>query len=204
LNLLLEIDTNADKSCDLSFGLEEEYGKPAQKMKTLGGERVISLGEIKKYYDRLGSYLHTPTLEQAAQGKGATSETIRARCSDVSEILEHVLSSPVFNVNFKIASSISCDKCGTKIVRRTPEDSNKSFIARCIECSASYKLYLADNNKIRWEPQIQDIECANPSCSNILKIWESDLKLGKTWKCLDCGGNNQIVLGLTFTPKSNT
>jgi hypothetical protein len=66
--LLLEFDPYADKSSSLSIGLQEEQGVPAKMMTPLGTERVLGLGEIKKYYDQLGSYLHAPTLDQASRG----------------------------------------------------------------------------------------------------------------------------------------
>jgi hypothetical protein len=89
-------------------------------MHSLGRERVLTLGEIKTYYDRLGSYLHAPTLDQVAAGKGATTEGKEQRCVELAGILDEVLSSPVFNVNFRVFSEISCGKCGKQIVRRLP------------------------------------------------------------------------------------
>ncbi|MFZ2403576.1 MAG: hypothetical protein WAW41_00450, partial [Methylobacter sp.] len=200
LSLLLEVDPSADKNVELYAGLEEEYGKPAKIMKPLGRERVLSLREIKKYYDRIGSYLHAPTLEQVAQSKVASTEVIRTRCKEVVEILEQVFSSPVFNINFKVATSILCERCNTKIVRRSPVDAAEPIIARCIECSAPYRLILVDDNQVEWKPQVRDVECANPTCNCTVKIWESDLKLGESWKCSDCGSSNQIVLGVICNP----
>lgn len=196
LSLLLEIDPSADKSGELYAGIEEEYGKPAKIMNFIGKERALSLREIKRYYDRIGSYLHAPTLEQVSQGKGASTEVIRTRCNEVVEILEQVFSSPVFNINFKVATSISCERCNTKIVRRSPADDAEPIVARCIECSASYILISVGDNQVEWKPQVRDVECANSTCKCTTKFWESDLKLGASWKCSDCGGDNQIVLGV--------
>lgn len=198
LSILLDVDPSADKSGELYAGLEEEYGKPAKMMQSFGKERVLSLREIKKYYDRIGSYLHAPTLEQVAQGKGASIEVIRTRCNEVVEILEQVFSSPVFNVNLKVTTSLPCEKCNTTIVRRSPVDAAEPIIARCIECSASYILTSVGDKLVEWKPQVRDVECANPTCNCMIKIWESDLELGASWKCADCGGNNQIVLGVAY------
>lgn len=107
LSLLLEIDPSADKNRGLSVGIEEECGKPAKEMTYMGEERVIRLSEIKKYYDRLSSYLHTPTSDQVAEGKGADAEKILLRCNEIVAILEQVLASPIFNCNMKI-TLINC------------------------------------------------------------------------------------------------
>jgi hypothetical protein len=199
LSLLIEIDHSADKSSILSFGLEEEYGKPAKIMKSLGKERVLSLSEIKKYYDRLGSYLHTPTLDQVALGKGATPVGIRTRCIEVTEILEQVLASPIFNVNFNVTSTITCGKCGTKIVRRIPPVGGvKSIIAKCIECSACYSLATMENDQIEWKPLVRDVKCATPSCNSKISLWESEIEVGTCWTCVGCNAKNQIVLAVAI------
>ncbi|MFQ5330172.1 MAG: hypothetical protein ACE5D4_09330, partial [Thermodesulfobacteriota bacterium] len=133
---LLDIDPYADQSSSLSIGIEEEYGKPAKQMTSLGKDRVLGLGEIKKYYDRLGAYLHTQTIEQSLEGKGPTQDKIRTRCDEIRKIIGDVLASPVFNVDMKTTSSIPCQKCGTNIVRRIRSKS-EPLVANCINCSAS-------------------------------------------------------------------
>lgn len=201
LNILLEIDPYVDKSANISFGKQEEYGKPAKKMTSLGKERVLSLKEIKEYYDRLGSYLHTPTIEQLAEGKGSSPEKIRIRCGEIYNIIDEVLSSPIFNFNLKKTSTITCDKCANKIVRRIPPDS-ESLIAKCINCSASYTLKV-DRKQDIWIPNYQTIECFNPSCNSTFRFWENEIELGAKWSCKECKGINQIVYGVEFTEAVN-
>jgi hypothetical protein len=197
LSLLLEIDPDADNSTELRVGVQEELGKPATMMTSLGRDRVLSHGEVKRYYDRIGSYLHAPTLEQVAQGKGASYDTIRTRCSEISQIIEEVISSPIFNVNFRTLASKPCGKCGTKIVRRIPNEPNgKPIIAKCIECSASYSLTSINDKQVEWKPHIYSIKCANPSCDCRIKIWERDIKIGDQWVCSGCNFKNQFVIGL--------
>ena len=199
LSLLMEIDPYADKTSSISCGREEEYGKPASVMQSLGTDRLLSLGEIKKYYDRLGSYLHTPTLNQVSEGKGAPPERIRSRCMEVSKIIEEVLSSPVFNVDMKVTATLECEKCGNKIVRRIPPEAN-TVIARCIECSASYEIARASNNKADWKPLVKDVECANSSCKRTMQLWECELTEGTSWICSTCKGRNQVMLGISYNP----
>ncbi len=199
LGLLIEIDPYADKTSSISFGVEEEYGKPARVMQSLGTDRILSLGEIKKYYNRLGSYLHTPTLNQVAEGKGASPERIRTICTEVSEIIEKVLSSPVFKVDMKVTATLTCGKCGESIVRRIPPE-DKTVIARCIECSASYEVVRVSDKQVEWKPLVKDIECANPSCKNVKQLWKCELTEGNSWICSTCNGRNQVMLGISYNP----
>jgi hypothetical protein len=195
LSLLMEIDPDADKSCSIRAGLQKEIGKPADRLSLLGNERVLSLSEIKKYYDRLGSYLHAPTIEQVIEKKGATPEKIKTRCNEIIEILDEVLSSPIFNVNFRSSSSICCERCQAKIVRRMPYEA-KTVIARCIECSASYQLTSLENNKVEWMPLKHKVKCAEKTCGHINKLWVEEFKLDNSFSCSSCGKENQFVLGV--------
>lgn len=201
LILLLEIDPNVDKTSTISFGLEDAYGTPAKEMINLGSDRVISLQEIKEYYDRLGSYLHTPTAEQCAQGKGEPNERLRRSCEDLCLIIEAVLKSKVWNADFKRVTSLLCGKCGNKIVRRLPVNGG-TLVAACIECQASYTITETSDGEIVWQSNQQEELCANPDCGEAVFIWPGDRALGKSWKCTKCGGTNMFSLGVEFKPMS--
>ena len=53
VQLLLEIDPNADKDSSLSYAIEDEFGKLGKNVSGLGTEKVLSLAAIKKHYDAL-------------------------------------------------------------------------------------------------------------------------------------------------------
>lgn len=195
LDLLLEIDPHADQGAHLKIGRQEEQGRPAKIMHSYGKERVLSLQEIKKYWPKLGSYLHTPTAHQLANSNGATPNKIRNRCNEVVEILDQVLASPIWNVGSIKSHKFICKNCSKEIIRRMPPI-GVSVIAKCINCSATYNLTSVDDKQAKWEPRIEEIECANTSCNNLNKIWEKDTVLGSTWNCECCGINNEIVLAI--------
>lgn len=197
LKLLLEIDPYADKSGSLSVGVEEEYGKPAPIMHSLGRERVLTLEEIKTYYDRLGSYLHAPTIDQVSAGKGATTEGKKQRCVELATILDEVLSSPVFNVNFRVSSEMTCGKCGKQIVRRLPPNGG-TVVASCIECDAQYSVSSNSQGVATWTPLVQRVKCAKADCDQLIVLWESEVKVGTNWVCSGCGGKNVISLGVAY------
>ena len=203
LNMLLELDPYADKSPTLSFGLEEEYGKPAKEMKLLGTDRILSLPEIKKYYDKLGSYLHTQTIEQVAQNKGPKPEGMAKRCNEVIMILEEVFSSPVFNTDFKATSTLQCANCGVSIVRRAPPK-NETLIVNCIECPATYDMFLKDDGSIEWVSRTKKVKCANQSCDNLFDLYEKEVHVGTSWACPKCNSKNEIVLSLQCKSNENS
>ena len=200
LAILLEINPHADKTSTISFGIEEEYGVPAKEMTQLGTDRVISLSEIKEYYDRLGSYLHAPTIEQVIQGKGLPGEKLRKTCEDLSNIVQSSLSSKVWNADFKVTTSLDCADCGTKIVRRVHPQQDR-FEAACIECRASYILTRTPDDKFNWEEDNVEVACANPECGDKIFVWRRDAAVNRCWTCKLCGGENAFVVGIQFTSK---
>ena len=195
LKILLEIDPFADKSASLSIGEEEEYGKPAPQMHSLGRDRVLTLKEIKTYYDRLGSYLHEPTPEQVDAGKCASEGKMLDRCRELVEIIDEVLSSPVYNLNFRVTSKIQCGKCENTITRRLPPDGGE-VVAKCVNCLAEYEVTYGKGDKVTWTPLVQPIGCANPDCNAEFELWNSEIKVGTNWLCSTCGGRNVISLAV--------
>lgn len=195
LKMLLEIDPLADKSSSLSIGEEVKYGEYAPRMRFLGHDRVLTLKEIKRYYDRLGSYLHAPTREQVDSEKRVSDEKIVKRCRELTHILDEVLASPVFNLDFRVTSKIQCEKCESMITRRLPSDGEK-FVAKCISCLAEYDVVLDKGGKAIWTPRVEVIGCGNPNCNAKLELWNSEIKVGTNWLCSTCGGRNVILLGL--------
>jgi hypothetical protein len=196
LAALLELDPNADKGAAVAVGIEEIAGEPSKSMRSLGRERVLSLRELKTYYDRLGSYLHMPRIGDVAAGKGATEQKARVWCEEVADIVEIVLASPIFNVNFKVTSRIKCDKCGEQVARRIPLSSATELHAKCLHCEASYTLIVDASRNAIWKPRISRIECVNQKCKAVSTLWEHELKLGAKWKCAGCGQVNRLVYGI--------
>lgn len=195
LNYLLEIDPDADKDCGLSCGIQEEYGKPSDNMKFLGTENVLSLSNIKNFYDRLGSYLHSPTIEQVEYKKVSSPEKIRTRCKELIDIVNIVLSSPIFNFNVSRKMDWLCEKCGNEIIRRIPFDI-KSFSASCIKCNATYVIESSDDLHFKRKSETNKVPCASASCEGATELWVNDIKLGNQWDCLTCGVKNQFLLGI--------
>lgn len=199
LKLLLELDPLADKSSTIAFGKEEEYGVPAPEMHTLGTDRTLSLKEIQTFYDRLGSYLHTPTHSQIAKGKVSSPDRMRARCFELTSILDEVLASPVFNANFSEKSDIECAQCGEKIVRRLRHD-QQPVVAKCLGCVATYDLVKEADGRVRWTPRVHGIPCGDTECDQVVELWERELETeGTCWTCPSCRGKNTLGRGLIHT-----
>ena len=200
LKTSLEIDPYTDQSATIAVGIEEEYGKPSRNLKPLGKERVLSLKEIKKYYNRLGSYLHTKTIEQVEKNKGSGPEKIRTNCLELHKIIDEVISSPVFNFNIRTTTKCEYGNCGATIPRRTIPTEN-SFNAICIDCDATYKITTKDHKDFLWEPLGVKVKCANQSCDQEIFLYRNEIKAGTNWVCNKCNRRNKIGLALLLSPE---
>jgi hypothetical protein len=89
-----EIDDKAYLSSSLSFGIEDEPGKPARVMQPLGTETALTMKDLKASYEAMGSLLHIPTLHQIEQGKVPDKERLRERCDRRVDVVETVLALP--------------------------------------------------------------------------------------------------------------
>jgi hypothetical protein len=194
---VLEIDENADKDSSISFGLESEYGVPSKEMRHLGDEKVLSFKTIKKHYDALGSYLHTPILKQQRKG-GIDHQKLRDRCRAIVEYLDPILKSPVFNVHFTVSAHMGCE-CGHMIKRRMPEGVEETT-ARCMDCGLTYTIRDTGNGTVSWTLDVTEIPCPDPECSGMAGVASSQIKLGKFWNCGTCGQKITVGLAVSCEP----
>lgn len=166
-------------------------------MTTLGTDRRLSMKEIKKYYDRLGSYLHTPTIKQLEEKRSLDFSNLSKNCKDLIEILEQVLSSAIYNTRIKKTSKIFFEKCNSAIVRSIPRG-QVELLAKCRNCSASYSIISDGNGKITWKPRVTDLKCGGKECTTVAKLFEAEIKEGNYWDCHICKGRNLICLGTVY------
>ncbi|MFT8933266.1 MAG: hypothetical protein ABF976_14975 [Acetobacter syzygii] len=197
--ILLEIDPDADKDSSWAFGIEPSLGVMPDVMKSLGTERVLNMGTIKRHYDALGSYLHVPTIKQRKHGAKVDPVKFRARCKEIAAYVTDVLASPVWNATMGKFASLGCMKCGHPIRKRMPQ--GKAVVdAKCFECGATYKVTDAGEGKACFAPDQVEVKCANPECKTSIFAWRSEIENGRGWKCKVCGGKNDIKLMIQHRP----
>jgi hypothetical protein len=184
LKILIDIDPFVDLSSTISFGIEGVDGSPPEKMQSLGAEIVLSIKDIKKYYDTLGSYLHTPTIEQGMIRESSSPNKIRNRCCEIASIIKSVISSPVFNIDFRSKTTLECFECGNEIVRTMPPNSDELKV-NCLneKCFASYIVKELPDRQVNWEPMYDKLPCSNPNCDEKQLIWKREFSLGVNWSC---------------------
>lgn len=196
LQQLLEIDPTADKEVTIAVGLEETPGKEADNLNLLGTDTPLTLRTIKHHYDALGYYLHIPTIKQLKKSPSGKTDRLRKRCEEILEALEQVLKSPVFNCTLGTFSTIECDRCKANIRKRLIPG-RKEIEAKCLECSAPYKLEDLGDGKTGWTRMLTEIPCPSEGCNDSITIWSDELQEGANWQCSTCKEKFIIGLGIT-------
>jgi hypothetical protein len=156
MQLLVNIDPNADGNSSLAFGIEGQHGKPAKDMQMPGSEEVLKLKTLKDHYDALGSYLHMPTLKQLNERGEPDLGKLRIRCNELADAIDKVLALTIFDITTGSFATIDCSQCGEVIRRRHPLG-EEEVEAKCFECGAGYVVRNAGEGKSLWEPIGQQI-----------------------------------------------
>jgi DNA-directed RNA polymerase subunit RPC12/RpoP len=189
--LLLEIDPRADKDSSVAYGVQDEPGKQSDAMTFLGKEKVLNLSMIKRHYDALGSYLHTPTLKQLKNEGAVDYDKLRARCELICTEVEATLASHVWNINFRRFSELSCMRCGHLVRKRI---NGPYEIARCFECNATYEINEVSPNQLSWKIIQQTVLCQATACGKEIVLLDADIEAGKSVTCPHCGAPHDIHL----------
>lgn len=197
MQLLTDIEPNADKGSSLAFGIEDVPGVAAKEVTSLGAEKVFGLRAIKDHYDALGSYLHMPTLKQLEEAGEPDPEKLRSRCLAIIDLLDDVLASPVFNINFGTFSSIACmnPDCGKTVRRRIPLGETLLTVA-CLACAMDYEVSVGPNGECLWRPILEDVQCPSEACEQVFKVSPGELIPGRRLECQSCRRRFQIGLAL--------
>lgn len=197
MQLLIDIEPCADKGSSIAYGVEGEPGVAAKEMTSLGAEQVFDLPAIKDHYDALGSYLHMPTLKQLEKEGEPDLAKLHDRCLTIIVLLDGVLSSPVFNINFGTFSSIECmnPDCRKTVRRRIPSGQS-TLSAACLDCEMGYDLSVDADGQCVWRPVLEQVPCPDPSCNQVFTVSSGQLKPGARLKCQSCQGRFQIGLAL--------
>ncbi|WP_287916934.1 hypothetical protein [Comamonas sp.] len=199
LEVLIEIDPRAAMSARFSLCKETKDGTPDPEAGwlDLGEERVFGLKEIRESYNRLGSYLHYPTIKQLKSG-GHNFEKLRASCVEIAAKLEHVLAAKLFNANFKCLVNFECEECSFKVRKRfQPHDLKLEATCFTEGCKAIYKLERDTKDqdfivrrKVHW------IECTTQDCTHSVRVPHENVQEGNGWVCPQCSTEFVFMLGV--------
>lgn len=196
---MLEVDPHADKSSTFTFGREHSYGvpPPPEEMKLLGQDRRFSLKWANKNHNALGNFLHAPTMHQLESGTVATTAAIVKKATEVAAECDHILESPIFNVNFGQFFEFICVDCGDRIRRRSGSFMQQQGVV-CLNsgCRATYDIEPGEGDKIVVHLRMTHYTCQPCGADN----WVGTHRVvdGAILECETCGKRAAAVQGFNL------
>lgn len=196
VEMLHSIYPDVDKPSVLSVA--PDSGGPGT---VLGHDQPVSLANIKRYYNAIGSYLHAPMLNQIENGRVTPDfNKMRKRCDEILEILEKALGSTAWSNFGMFATLASCYECDKPVRRRWSNDQERTRVP-CFHCRAEYWLTGSEHGKALWEPNYERVTC--PACKHINTCWPRDIEPGVTCSCKACGRQHRFQIGVVVLPDPN-
>ncbi len=183
IEILLEFDPNVNDSHNLRMWSENEDGSKDQLVFS-GHHKALPTSILRKHYNKLGSYLHTPTISK--KNKTSTqqkSEELKKYLELIILPIEESTKSTCIS-NFAVTVSTHCQKCGELLIRNC-EKVKKDPLVVCpnINCRAEYDVAI-NNDGSTW--QLRQLNLICPDCSSINYFDRHLLENGATIECFEC------------------
>lgn len=166
-DFLLEMEPKADKSYSLKIYREDETGA-IDKLVMQGNHETLSLKEINAIYNKLGYYLHTPTIAK----QKTYIEDVKKLPLSLNKFIERL--EPIVNTNFDMrfghTISFSCESCSTNIYHNA-DTLKPGKPIRCLNINCGM-MYIYQGDEIGFKPHqfIIDCECGDSIFINYFKL----------------------------------
>ena len=190
IEALVEFDPYANQNFSMNIWSENPDGSK-NKLIFSGAHMVLPFIILKKHYNRLGSYLHAPTLSQDKERNSL--QTYKKLKDYLGRLIEQIRESAenTFDSNVAVTVSANCQECGQFLIRNA-ESLKDNPIVKCTNtrCQAEYDVRVEENAS-RWKLRTLDAEC--PVCKTKFFFGIHFLREGNTIKCVEC--NQKYIIG---------
>lgn len=187
IKLLASFSPGSDQDSELSVGLTNAPDEIPKEWTSSGNAKAIPWGVFRKYYNRLGSYLHAPMKVKDLK-KVIDKEKLNTIISDI----EHVLSATII-LAFKRTINAECD-CGKTIFIGQSEFEDGELV-RCgnRQCGRLWKkTVLEDGDQVLQPATTVIYKC---TCDSFMHV-----PIEKVWDRFRCDGcNNTYRLNLGYS-----
>jgi hypothetical protein len=199
MQLLLDINPDADQGGTIRIDPQSAPDAPATEFIEMGTETALTMADLKRHYDAIGSYLHMPTVTQLVSANRDDEARLRKRLKELVAIVEKVLASTLWNFTWGNHSSFECRRCQQTIRKRLKTDADEMDVV-CRECGAPYKLKREDDG-ILWYPQMAKVECSGARCGSVHWLWDDEITINRSWRCEGCDRTHLVTLMSVALPR---
>jgi hypothetical protein len=176
---LLEIEPTADKSYGLRIYSEDENGD-IDKLVSQGNHETLSLKEINNIYNKLGYFLHTPTIAKQSSYLDDTKK-LPLSLKDFIERLEPIVNTK-FDMRLGNTISFECECCNNNVYHNADTlKLGKPIRCLSVDCGMMY-VYQGEGIGFKPHQFIVDCECGNSIFINYYKLKDPSHVLCKKCK----------------------
>lgn len=189
MRALLELEPGS--ASDRVTRIREQTGDGTPGRVVLEGQhKALSLAVVNKHYDRLGSFLHVPTLKMQSNPGALRSryDTLRRTLQDVISLLDPPVASG-FSGHMAELFHFDCFGCQQRSITnaRVATSSGK---AACIHCGVEHQVKVHADGTPEFIHDFLTARCA--SCDGDVPLAVGTLKLGMTFACPACGAAHKV------------
>lgn len=190
IKALAEFEPDTDKGFIIAVGIEDEPGKRSKNMHYLGEHKTFSWKWLKKHYNKLGNFLHFPTLEQ--QKTIQTDEEIRTYLLEALSHVEEILQGNILGGWMGEIYQFECSICHEMIVgSKHKVETSKTIQCLNPQCEAEYYAEFNTDSLPVFHLKASNFDCFE--CKEKIQIENRKLNIGLQFKCQNCGTLHEIV-----------
>lgn len=179
-----EVEPFTDQNYTMEIFTKDPNGENSEEPIFSGRGRVLTAREISKFYDKLGSFLHSPTIAQIQSGTTNTLDKMESACEDLMVVIEEVLESTLFSSQSIETHTIKCHRCKKPVICYVPIGSlPKQLEVKCNSCNLEFDVKIDEEGISLFTPIVCVGDCV---CGKKLAVYRSDFKEGETVECEDC------------------
>lgn len=192
---LKELDPHVEVDRKVVICMENEKGNPMEAS-FVGCHKSITIKFIRDIYDKLGYFLHIPSILQLSQHSKKLSD-LRADLNNLIPKLEDLCSSN-FITNLAPVITFKCKRCGSYNLKNKEAIKKKNvFICSEENCKVEYK-YVDNNGSPTF--LLAQVICNCPDCNTQIVYDKHKLKEGLIIKCKKC--RKQLMFNRTWEIKA--
>lgn len=184
MRALLELEPGSASDRMTRIRVENPDGTPGQIVLE-GHHRALPLKVVKKHYDRLGSFLHVPTLKMQRDPAGLRNryDSLRNTVETVVTLLEPAVASG-FSGHMAELFDFECLGCEQRSLTNATV-ARTSGIAACIHCGLEHQVKTREDGRPEFTHDFLSATCAN--CSKDIPLPVGSMRVGMTFSCPECG-----------------
>lgn len=181
MKILKELDPYVEDDCMIVIGLEDNAGA-LPKASYIGQHKAMTIRFIRDTYDKLGYFLHIPSISQRSQHSKKLGD-LRNDLESMIPKLEGLCSNN-FISNLAPVITFKCKRCSKHNVKNK-ESLKKNNVVICIDenCKAEY-IFIDNIGKPTF--LLAQTACNCPSCKTQFVLDKHKLKEEMIIKCKKC------------------